>query len=166
MKKTLWNKISSILIIVNGILCLTFSEHILSLLPTLCGTILLIKGLIQFIEGIKNKDYAHLEQMDLEKSIISIAVGIGILFRQNEALFIVGMFWGLSGLIKSASSFNIVLYNIYNKKKFITLLIEAIVEFILSLILIFDPFGSVGHHIVILGLELILDGSMDLLSKN
>ncbi|MEN8076558.1 DUF308 domain-containing protein [Clostridioides difficile] len=166
MKKAIWNKIGSLLIIINGIICLTFSEHILNLLPTICGITLLIKGLIQFAGGIKNKDYASLEQINLEKSIVAIAIAIGILLKQNESLFIIGMFWGLSGLIKSANSFNISLYNICNKKKFILILIESLVEFILSLMLIFDPFANVSHHILILGLELFLEGSIELFSKS
>ena len=33
-----------------------------------------------------------------------------------------------------------------------------IIEFVLSSILIFDPFSKIAEHIVILGLELVLEG--------
>ena len=107
-----------------------------------------------------------MEQVNLEKSIVSIAIGIGILIKQDEALFIVGVFWGLSGLLKSVNYFNEILYNIVNKGKYALLSVRTIVEFILSLILIFDPFKNVAHHIIILGLDLLLEGGIELISKD
>lgn len=157
--------ISSSLVILNGLICLIYGEKLLPLLPIICGGILLLKGLIQFIEGIINKDYNSLEKTNLEKSFISIAIGLGVLVKRSDALFIVGMFWGLHGLIKSANYLNIALYNFCNKDKWLIILIKAIVEFGLSFILIFDPFGKLGHHIVILGLELVFDGTVEFISK-
>lgn len=157
--------IQSGLVILNGIICLAYSEKLIGLLPIICGTILLIKGLVQFIEGIKDKDYLSLEKMNLEKSFISISIGIGVLVKGNEALFIIGMFWGVHGLVKAANYLNIALYNFFNKEKWILILIKSIVEFSLSFVLVFDPFGKIGHHIVILGLELIFDGCMDFMNK-
>lgn len=155
---------SSFLVVINGVICVTYGDKLLPLLPLICGMVLLLKGITQLVEGIINKDYESLEQNNLEKSFISIAIGIGVLIKKSEALFIVGMFWGLHGLIKSSNYLNTALYNFCKKEKFAFLLFKAIVEFGLSIVLIFDPFGKIGHHIVILGLELIFDGSMEILS--
>lgn len=159
------NYISSILVIINGLICIAFREKVLEILPIICGAILLIKGIMQFIEGYINKDYATLEGSTMETSFISIAIGIGVLIKRNDALFIVGMFWGLHGLIKSSGYLNVALYNFINKDKWILMLIKAIVEFCLSFALIFDPFGKLGHHIIILGLELIFDGTMEVIGQ-
>lgn len=164
MKKTIGEKINAILIILNGIICLIFHNHILNLLPTLCALVIILEGLVQFVEGIKNKDYASLEKINLEKSIVFMAIGIGILFRQNNALFIIGIFWGLSGLSKATHSLNVTLYNIFHKEKFLLTAVKSILEFSLSLLLIFDPYHSVGHHVIILGLELLLEGCSELFS--
>lgn len=157
--------ISASLVILNGIICVAYGEKLLFLLPIICGAILLIKGFIQCFEGIKDKDYVDLEKTNLEKSFILIAIGIGVLIKRNEALFVVGMFWGLHGLIKAANYLNVALYNFFNKDKWIGIFFKAIVEFSLSLLLVFDPFAKVGHHIIILGLELIFDGTVELISK-
>ena len=156
--------ISAGLVVVNGMICIAYGEKLLFLLPIICGVILLIKGLIQCIEGIKDKDYKNLEKTNLEKSFILIAIGIGILIKRSDALCVVGMFWGLHGLIKSANHLNIALYNFFNKDKWIGILIKAIVEFSLSLLLVFDPFGKLGHHIIILGLELIFGGIIEFIN--
>ena len=166
MSNKVLNKISSILLIINGLICLIFTDHILNLLPTISGGIILIKGMIQFFQGIRDKDYASIEQVNLEKSIVSIAIGIGILIKQNHSIFIIGVFWGLSGLMKAVNYFNIILYNITNSKKYILLTVRTLIEFVLALVLIFDPFKNVAHHIIILGLELLLEGGIEFVSKS
>ena len=166
MKSKILDYVSSSLIIVNGVMCLLYRNELIFLLPIICGLILLIKGIIQFIKGIKNEDHKSLEQNNMEKSLILIAIGMGVLIKRNDALFIVGMFWGLHGLVKASNYLNIALYNFFHKGKWIAILFKFIIEFSLSLVLVFDPFGKIGHHIVILGLELIFDGTMEIISKN
>lgn len=165
MKNKSLKIISSILSIANGILFIMFSEHILNYLPTISGLIMIVSGIVGFIAGIKNKDYSSIEQKGMEKSIVVFVIGVGILIRQENALFIVGIFWGLHGLVKATNYLNVALYHISRKEKFLADLCKWIVEFVLSVILIFDPFSSVGHHIVILGVEIILDTVLDLLSE-
>lgn len=157
--------LSASLTILNGLICIIYGEKILLLLPIICGSILLLKGLVQLIEGIRDKDYKSLEKTNLETSFILIAIGLGILFKRSDALFIVGMFWGIHGLVKSSNYLNIALYNFCHKERWIAILIKSIIEFGLSLILVFDPFGKLGHHIFILGLELVFDGTIDFMSK-
>ncbi|WP_297634962.1 DUF308 domain-containing protein [uncultured Clostridium sp.] len=154
--------VAACITLLNGFICIMYGEKLLPIVPIICGGTLVIKGIVKAIEGIKEKDYLSLERMDLENSFILIAVGIGILIRRNDALFIVGAFWGLHGLTKAAQYLNIASYNIFNKQKWILKLIRGITEFILSIILIFDPFGSIGHHIIFLGIELIFTGAMEI----
>jgi len=156
--------ISSSLVILNGLICIIYGDKLMPLLPIICGTILLTKGIIQLIEGIASKDYCSLEKIKMEQSFIAIAIGLGVLIKRRDALFIVGIFWGLSGLVKSASYLNVALYKLFNKDKWILILAKAIVQFSLSLVLIFDPFGKLGHHIIILGIELVFDGTMEIIN--
>ena len=157
--------IAASLVIFNGTICIVYGEKLLFLLPYICGAILLMKGIIQCIEGIKDRDYKSLEKTNLERSFILIAIGIGILIKKTDALFVVGMFWGLHGLIKASNYLNVALYNFFNRDKWVGMLAKSIVEFGLSLLLVFDPFGKLGHHIVILGLELIFDGTIELINQ-
>ena len=145
MKRGIGAYISAILIILNGVICIVNHQQIYKWIPSLCGAILLIKGIIMLIEGIRANDYATLE-------------GIGIIIRQSDSLFIVGVFWGLEGLNKATNYLNEGLYYFTRKEKFIFPMSKAIIEFVLSSILIFDPFSKIAEHIVILGLELVLEG--------
>ena len=53
-------------------------------------------------------------------------------------------------------------YYFSKKEKFLFPLIKGIIEFTLSLILLFDPFTKILEHIRILGFELIVEGIFDL----
>ena len=64
------------------------------------------------------------------KPVDNIAIGIGIIIRQSDALFIVGVFWGLEGLNKATNYLNEGLYYFTRKEKFIFPMSKAIIEFV------------------------------------
>ena len=164
MKKQIWEYLSTILIIINGIICISYREEIIGLLPSICAIVLLIKGIVKMTEGIKEKDYASLEKKKLERAIVIRAVAISILIQRENALVVVVIFWGLSGLNKSANYLNEALYYFSKKKGGFLPLIKAIIEFTLSILLIFDPLGKATEHILILGFELIIEGIFEMIS--
>ncbi|EKY26462.1 hypothetical protein HMPREF0216_01958 [Clostridium celatum DSM 1785] len=164
MNNKIWDYISTILIIINGVICTIYHQEIYVWLPSICAIVLLIKGTIKMVEGIKEKDYASLEKKKLERSIVIIAVAIAMLLQLDNALVVVCIFWGLSGLNKSANYLNEALYYFYKGKNGFLSLIKAIIEFTLSILLIFDPLGKVTEHILILGFELIFEGIFELIS--
>ncbi|MDO5516161.1 MAG: hypothetical protein Q4F66_01325 [Clostridium sp.] len=164
MKRNYWSIASSIFAILNGVICILFTEDVLNFLPTICAIAMMSIGVTRFISGLKNKDYLSLEQVDMEKSIVIFIVGIGVMIRQENALFIVGVFWGLHGLLKASNYLNEALYYMSIKEKFLVSLFKAVIELILSIILIFDPFSSIEHHIVILGVEIIMDTILEWIS--
>ncbi|MDD3165719.1 MAG: DUF308 domain-containing protein [Oscillospiraceae bacterium] len=157
MKRKRLRQARAVLAIGNGVICIAFASHIYRLLPTICGLILLASGCLRLIEGIRNKDYASLEQVGMERAIVMMAVGVGVLVKQQNALFVVGVFWGLAGLRKASNFLNEALYYMYQKEKYAPELMKCILSAALSMLLIFDPFGKIGVHIVILGVEMIVD---------
>lgn len=165
MKRKNLNYIMCFFILINGLICVIYEEKLLPIVPVVCGVCLLIEGIIKGIEGFRGKDYLSLERMDLETGLILIVVGIGILIRGNDSLFIVGIFWGLFGLKKSAKYLNEASYNFFNKEKWKLKSIKGIIEFVLSIILIFDTFGSIGHHIMFLGVELIVIAIIEIINQ-
>lgn len=55
MKRGIGAYISAILIILNGVICIVNHQQIYKWIPSLCGAILLIKGIIMLIEGIQKQ---------------------------------------------------------------------------------------------------------------
>lgn len=164
IKSRIWDYLSTVLIIINGILCITYHEEIFLWLPGVCAIVLLIKGTVKMVEGIKEKDYESLERKKLERAIVIIAVAIAILIQGSNSLVVVVIFWGLSGLNKSANYLNEALYCFSKKKGGLLPLLKAIIEFTLSILLVFDPLGKATEHILILGFELVIEGIFELIS--
>ena len=147
------------LMIVMGVICVALNVHIYSVFPLLFGIFMLARGLHGCWVGWKNGDAASREQKQLPISIMIVAVAVGIMILQDRALLIAGMFWGLTGLYRSAGFLNELLYRISHKEKYIfAVFIEFAVEAPLSMFLIFDTVNSIEHHIVILGTQLIVYG--------
>ncbi|MEG1431513.1 DUF308 domain-containing protein [Eubacterium sp.] len=165
MKQETYKRTDALLILLNGILCLIFARNVTHLLPTFCGGILIIKGGLQFYKGIINQDYRILEQTDLVKSFSAIAVGIGIFFAQEDALFIIAIFWGLTGLTQATGCLNTALFKMARKEKFFWDLFKGLVEFSLSMAVIFNPFNSVEHHVLLLGIDMIFEGVISFLAR-
>lgn len=165
LQKKNFNTAINLLMLLNGLLCLLFSHKIIELLPTICGLMIVIKGAFNFTVEFKNDGHKNLENIDFEKSIISIAIGIGILLKQQNSLFLIGVFWGLEGLSHSLKLLNELFYRIHHNKKYFLLLIETLIEFVLSMLLVFEPYHSVEHHIILLGLELVLESLMNIFIK-
>lgn len=149
----------------NGALCILYAEHIYSFLPTICAFVLLYIGIAKCVSGIRSKDYQRLGAQDFEISIVLMAVGTGIMIRQDKALFIVGVFWGLWGLYKAVDAFDAAFYGFFHRKRFLPEFIAGMLQLVLSLLLLFDPESNMGHHIIILGMELILEGILEIAER-
>ena len=155
-------KFTPLFMILNGLVCLLFSEQILGLLPTICGSFLLVRGAVLLTSSIRNKDYLEPEESDLASAIVSLAMGVGLLYHQENALFTIAVFWGAYGLIKASRLFNEALKKIAERRHFLRPLLESLVGFGISFLLIFDPDENIAHHILILGAELIYEALLEL----
>lgn len=158
-----WDYISTILIIINGVICIFFHEEIYKWLTDVCAIVLLVKGVVKLIEGIKEDHHKDLNGKKFEVALVMIAFSIAILIKQNDAFVVVVIFWGLLGLNKSANYLNEALYKIHKKEGGIVALLKAVIEFTLSILLIFDPLGKALEQIVILGVELIIEGIFEII---
>ncbi len=166
MMKQIKEKYEEGLMVLVGILCIMLQENIYSWFAIIFGTMMLERGIHGCYLGLKNGDIESKEQKQFEKSLISILIAVGILVRQDEALFVTGMFWGLYGLNKSADYLNEILYRIsHNDRKVVLLCMACAIEAALSMILIFDPANNIEHHILILGIQLIAEGTLGMLVK-
>jgi len=155
-----------ILMLAVGIICATLNVHIYGVFPILFGLFMLERGLHGCYVGWKNGDAASRAQKQLPISIMMVAIAVGIMVRQYDALLVAGMFWGLSGVYKSAGFLNEALYRFTHREKHLAVpIIEFVIEAPLSMMLIFDPENSIEHHIIILGAQLIVYSVISMIVK-
>ena len=125
-------------------------------IPIIIGTIIIIMSVISIIISIMKKEYKTLETNILASGIVSFLLGIMVLINNQNSIPFIAIVWGILGLKKGVKGLNIALYNKANKKKYIIELIHSIIETILSILLIFNPFEKFEEHLIILGIEMIV----------
>lgn len=149
------DNIARILLLLFGICCIIFSNHILHLMPYLIGGIMIVIGAVRGVYSYITGEYKSLTTEDGASAIIMIVIGIGTIVKDTEALTFIGITWGLLGLFKGAKALNKMIYDIVHKKRFIGSMIKTIIFIALSCALIFHHTEKIQLHILILGVELI-----------
>lgn len=152
---------NDIILIIAGVVCLIFNSHIYEQLPIIFSLIMLERGISDIYEGYHRGDIQSLENMGLERGVMFVIVAIGIFVQGKYALFVIGVFWGLAGLLKASHHLNSFLYHLSHHEPCFKIFIELIIEVVLAMVLIFDPSNNIAHHIIILGVELIIYGIID-----
>ena len=160
MKKTL-DLIKPIVYIITGILIIIFSKQIVNYLPYVVGSIMILVNVEAIIVDAIEKDYEH---FGYKLGIIVLGIVImSAAFDDFEAICII---WATISIINGGRSLIKSIIDI-KKSKVINIigLLLSLLSIVLSIFLIIDPLEHVGSHIILLGLEIILDGSRILLRK-
>ena len=160
MKKTL-DLIKPLVYIITGIAIIIFSKQIINYLPYVVGLIMILVNIEAIIVDAIEKDYEHFGY-----KLGIIVLGIVIMtaaFDDFEAICII---WATISIINGGRSLIKSIIDI-KKAKVINIIgvLLALLSIVLSIFLIVDPLEHVTSHIVLLGLEIILDGSRIILRK-
>lgn len=87
-----------------------------------------------------------------------LVLGLAIIVRGSGADGLIGVAWGIFGLIQGSESLNAAIYNLTNKKKWGMDVVQAAVQIGLALLLLIDPVTKLYPHMRILGLDLLAMG--------
>lgn len=160
MKKTL-DLIKPLVYIITGIAIIIFSKQIVNYLPYVVGLIMILVNIEAIIVDAIEKDYEHFGY-----KLGIIVLGIVIMtaaFDDFEAICII---WATISIINGGRSLIKSIIDI-KKAKVINIIgvLLALLSIVLSIFLIIDPLEHVTSHIVLLGLEIILDGARIILRK-
>ena len=139
-----------------GLVCVFFSRHLTKILPLLMGSAMLIVGGLRLWHSLRDKEYLTLETNRAAGAVVLFVMGVVFLRAKGDALGLMGTTWGLIGLTKSVEEINLVLYQLAHQEKFLLRALKAGVTLLLAIILLFDPFESFSHHVIILGFELVI----------
>lgn len=141
-----------------GCVCLLFVDFIYKLLPYLMGGFMAGTGVLAIIGAVLSKEYLKLETKLSSSGILVLVIGIAIMVRGTKADGLIGVAWGVLGLIQGSESLNVAIYNLAHKKKWPADMIQAIIQIALAMLLLVDPVSKLYPHMRILGLELLAMG--------
>lgn len=147
-----------------GVLCVTITSHITSILPYLVGGVMVVLGLIRFIFALITHEYRHTKTNLTATSLIITALGAMILVQQlqpesSAAITFIAIVWGIWGLLEGAHALNHAFERIANSERCIFYLLKGIVELVVAFLLLYNPVNHETHHfhIIVFGINLIVD---------
>ncbi|MCD8041025.1 MAG: DUF308 domain-containing protein [Clostridia bacterium] len=147
----------SALYLVVGILCVTLTDTVQYVLPYIVGSAMCILGLGRFIAALVNKEYRTVKTNQTATSLIIVAMGVMILVENDWALEFISIIWGVLGLFEAAHALNHAFSKIAASERCISHIIKALVEGVLAFMLLYEPSHHISLHIMVFGINLILD---------
>lgn len=157
----LLDSIKPIIYIITGILIIIFFQQVVDVLPYVVGTIMILVNLEAAIVDIIEHDYTHIGYK-IGIIILGILI-ITVVPHDFEAICII---WATISIVNGGKS--LVNSSLEIKRSWLNIigLLLAILSITLSIFLIIDPLGHVSTHIILLGIEILLDGIRILLRKD
>ena len=146
------------LLIILGCICVFFTDRFYEKLPLLLGEVMVALGTVDVIRGFCTGEYKKKETKLTSNGIVNLLVGIVMLRLKSDSYILIGAIWGTLGLLKGSEELNKAICAIAGKEPFVRELLSAVIELVLGILLLLEPDGNLHHHIVILGLELIVHG--------
>lgn len=135
-----------------------FVDFIYGLLPWLMGGFLAGTGVLAVIDSVLAGEYRRLDTKLSSSGVLMLVVGLAIIVRGSGADGLIGVAWGIFGLIQGSESLNVAIYNLAGRKKWGMDMLQAAVQIGLALLLMVDPVTKLYPHMRILGLELLAMG--------
>lgn len=130
------------------------------------GISLVVGSTSSLVFDIRKKRYEH-DENHIASHFMLIVFGLIILLSKpvlNKVdLELVCTLWGVAVIINSCLRLDLSVYEIFNKEVHILETIEAFAEIVLGILLILHPESHVKFHIILLGIEFILESSAQLL---
>lgn len=155
---TFFQILISSLMFISGCLCIIFTDRILELLPFILGSILIMLSILRFSQVFIDLKYTKDEAFVAGNGTLYLVLGIIILLKGGGAYYMIGIVWGMLGLIRDSRNFTNLIFRLIQKEETIKdslwHLIYSLFGISISIMLLFDPPEHLHFHIMVFGLEL------------
>lgn len=146
--------IATSLLPVLGVVCLLFSEWVVGYLPNFLGGTMLFVGVADIVSDLFEGD-APSGKITVGADVVMIVLGIVTLLYTAESLNVIAVIWGLLGLGKASRKIDEAQFARKGGGGWLAPLATGVFDLALGSMLLISPLTSIGHHVLLLGLELI-----------
>lgn len=148
-----------------GVLLIVKPEISLAAFGLFTGIVLIIFGIIKIVGYLSRDLYRLAFQYDLACGILVIALGIMVILEPNDVIdticIAVGITFLMDGLLKIQISIDAKTFGI---RQWWLILSVALLTVVIGVLLVFRTSGSVRALMVLLGISLLADGIMNLIT--
>lgn len=157
---------SSLVYILIGLALLLWPELSLKVVCYLFGALITIKGISSIYSYVKSQERFFFSYFSLVFGISMVALGIFLFIKPSTVVSIlpilVGIFVIFDGIVRFQSAFEL---KAAGHSSWWSFLLLAILSAGLGLVMLFNPFASVQVLVMAIGVILLLEGALNLLSN-
>ena len=99
---------------------------------------------------------AQAPETSMGAAIVRCVLGMVVIAHGWQSLTFIGIVWGVLGLDKAAGEFDGIFRDIRHHRPFALALAVCVFELVLAVLLIWNPSANIEHHLILLGIELIV----------
>lgn len=147
--------VATLLFPILGVACLLLSEQVAEHLPHILGAVMLFVGAADIFTDLFDEGSVP-GKITVGTDVVMIVLGVVILLNTTESLNVIAVMWGLLGLEKAAHEIDESLEARASSGKWLVPLATGVFELVLGTMLLIAPIANLGHHVLLLGLELIV----------
>lgn len=152
--------ISSIIMLILGVLLLVKPDFIINIVSTVIGLIILVPGIISLIDYFKNKYNAN-----LVIGVVACIIGVVFIFNSKFVSsilpFMLGIYFIISGISKLQYATELRKNKVVN---YMSSTITSILILVCGVLLIINPFGGALAITKVLGIFMIIYSGLDIYS--
>jgi len=158
--------ITSIVLMILGILLIFQSETTIMIISYIVGGILVAAGALALVRYIKNAKEPRLNnELDIMYGIITIIFGLIIIKNYQAVASVIPIVLGIGIIISSAAKLNYAFQLRADKNNlWKTTMIISIISTIFGVILLFNPFKAAMGIMKVIGILIVIYAILDLIS--
>lgn len=145
---------AAVVMVLVGVVCLAMPHAVVDALPYILGIAMILSGLLWGGASVALRKPG--EDPVVGRALVLVVLGVFSMIEGVASIGFLGIAWGLLGLNKAGEEFDAAIAAIRNREPFFIALAFNIVELVLALLLIVNPFENIEHHVIVLGIQLIL----------
>lgn len=161
------NILMSIGEIIIGIILLISPLRFTSFIMILFGLILCIAGIVNIINYFIKTPGEAIISRNLSKGLLGITIGLFIIFKRNWLIAIFPILTTFYGVITLIFGINKIALSVdmirLKSKKWIWMILDAILTIICSIIIIYNPFSSTAVLWIFIAVSLIAEAIVDII---
>lgn len=138
-----------------GVVCLVASELVAEYLPHVLGSVMLFVGAADIVTDLLDRDSTP-GKITVGTDVVMIVLGVVTLLNTSESLNVIAVMWGLLGLEKAAAEIDEANEARGRQGGWLAPLAAGVFELVLGTMLLMAPLANLGHHVLLLGLELVV----------
>lgn len=138
-----------------GVGCLVFPQVAEEALPYFLGVPMVLSGVGSIVAVAREKNL-EAGNKSVGSAIVLVVLGCVTMVHGAKSTMFIGIVWGLLGLYKAAGEFDEIIAAIKAQEPFVFSLGVCVFELVLAVLLILNPFANIEHHLLLLGIELIV----------